>query len=911
MQPSGAPDWFEYRHAVPLTGREPLLGRLKTQLRVRQRGAGWITLWGPSGAGISRMLDEADQLIRETGAPRLLRIHPAPDARIPMAPLHELLRRVFPQPAGPALERALRAVHPLARDEILVLAAWLGDRPSRRGASALDPRLVRSLVERLAPIGPVLVDDLHDLDEATLAVLMPSAQGHGFGVIAGATDGSSRVVSQIAWEVEPLGVTQVELLLRRWLRHPATARRLAPALTKTCDGLPGRVIEAVRRMARAGELELRGRSVVVTRAPETWPDGRRTGGAFLQWIRTQGAPARRVLEVAAVQGTPDDVALLADAAGVKRSFARALLDEAVAARGGLASARYFATRAKQRAYRERMSPAARSGARARLEAAWTRRVVRGGAHRDDAVRRLRLVAMGSEPGAVGEGLAACLEQLPVLRTAEGWHLDVLAEAAARLSAGDAGVAHVAHRLWHAGRESAARALLGPAALSATPSAAHLLAQARHRQADEARTLLAEGLPCFPVQQDAIHFDAWALLAKLDLSAGDPAAARRAWRHAAPTCAPGDLERSARWHEGLAACATADDRPRAAASHRRRAVRLRLMHGDVHAAGELLLALGSSEIRHGRLAAALEPLQRAGNLLRLLGDARGTAEANLLAGRTLMWLDDYDRAADRLRVALAAAESSRASRLLPRIHLALASAFRGCGDLLRERHHAEMAAGLASTALGRVKAAAVLARADLRAGVPGADHLLVRCERDLRSAGFEEEADRARAALVDASLRSGDAGRARDILPVGPQKAVGRMAAARLHMAAGRVEEACAGFELLGADTHLPVDLRATCYAHLADALRTAGRLEEARAAAVAASSLLEVTRRNRADDVRLHDVLARVFRGVGDDGRAVGHRFAARRGMRTLARAASDPRERRRLMRNVWRRDPRPGRDVG
>jgi tetratricopeptide (TPR) repeat protein len=353
------------------------------------------------------------------------------------------------------------------------------------------------------------------------------------------------------------------------------------------------------------------------------------------------------------------------------------------------------------------------------------------------------------------------------------------------------------------------------------------------------------------------------------------------------------------------------RVRAASAHRRRAVRLHLVRSDVHAAGVILLALGDGFIREGRLRAALEPLDRAAHILELSGDAAGSAEAHHLCGRVLSWMEDFDRASERLLAALAAAEAGRAVHLLPRIHLALAAAFRGCANLVRERHHAEMAAGLATTALGRVQAAAVLARADLRAGVPGADHLLVRCERDLRSAGFTTEADRARAALLDARLRAGDSSSARELLPAGLGPAAEQLAAARLDLTAGRFDEACARLELLGADGRLAADVRAACYTHIADALRMLGRLPEARAAAVAASALLQITRRSRADDARMHDALARVFRDVGEHGRAVGHRSAARRGMRSLVRAVEDPREGRRLMRSFWRRDPRPDRRTG
>jgi len=905
------PEWYEYRFKVPLTGREPLLGRLKARLRHKGPGWGWVTLAGPSGAGVSRVLDEVGAMARETGGPPLLRLQPAGDVRLPMAALWRTLRRVFPEPAGPGLERALRSVHAGPGDEIRVLAAWLGARAPQRDTHTISCALVRRFLEHVVPVGPVLVDDLQDIDQATLAVLLPSAPGAGFGVVAGVSGSSPLVNGAQTWELEPLTVGQVELLLRRWLRHSASARRLAPLLTESCGGWPGRVAEAVRRLGRNGCLQARGRGVVVVRAPAHWPDGRRRADGFLEWVRTQDPQARLVLDLAAVQGAPDDLELLADAAGVPTTYLQTFLAEASAARGGLAPEAVFASRSSRRAFLDRLTAARRDEARRRLQDAWARRAVVVPPSDDDAVRRLHLATQGGDAFEIREALDGCLTRLPLTRVAPRWHLDVLARAAEHLPAGDPGAAAVAHRLWHAGQRERARVFLDGAALSAHPGVANLLAQARLHEPRAARAMLADGLRRLEPAVDPLQFDAWAVLATMHLDAGDASLARQAWRWAGAVRDRDDLERAARWHEGLAECATALGRVRASTAHRRRAVRLRLVRSEVHAAGVLLLALGDGFIREGRLRYALEPLDRAAHILELSGDAAASAEAHHLSGRVLTWLEDFDRASERLLAGLSAAEAGRAAQLLPRIHLALAAAFRGCGNLVRERHHAEMAAELATTALGRVQAAAVLARADLRAGVPGADHMLVRCERDLRSAGFTTEADRARAALLDARLRAGDSRSAEALLPVVSPQAVERLAAARLDLAAGRVEQACGALELLGADGRLAADVRAACYTHLADALRLRGRLAEARAAAVAASALLQVTRRSRADDTRMHDALARVFRDVGEHGRAVGHRSAARRGMRSLVRAVEDPREGRRLMRSVWRRDPRPNRKTG
>ncbi len=790
MRPSGDPEWHEHRSRVPLTGREPLLRKLRERLRTRAPGWGWISLCGPSGAGVTRMLDEVEAVLVGDGALRPLRMRPAREDRRPMASLRRALRALLGARGDEPLHRQLARVHPGSPDEVRTLAAWIAERDPRQGPGpGPDTRLVRSLLERLVPAGPVLVDDVQHVDEETLAVLLPSAQGRGPGVVAGVTGSAPSIAGGLVWELEPLAASQVELLLKRWLRQATTARRLAGPLTESCRGWPGRVVEAVRALARAGHLERRDRRVVVVEAPTTWPDGRRMHDTFRAWVRLQGVPARRVLDLAAVQGEPHDIGAIADAAGVKQRFVEAMLAEAAAARGGMEPGRFFVSRARRRAWLETMAPA----------------------RREDAERRL---------------------------------------------------------------------------------------------ADHHAPPVG---PC----PHAAAFDADAAAARAALDDGDTDAARARWCAAGRRRPLPDVRRQAVWHEGLGEVAVVRARPRAAQAHRTRAARLFLAAGALRDAARMLDAAGEGEIRAGRFHHALAPLERAARIHALHGDARRQASSRYRRGRVLAWLSDFPRAVEDFDFALHAAEASGVTALLPRIHRALAAAWRGCGDLARERHHAELAARLATTALARVQAAAVLARADLRAGVPGAEQLLQRCESDLRMAGFEDEAERARAALVDARLRAGDADSAEAILPAGPAHAVERLAAARVALASGRRHEACATFELLGADASLPADLRAACYARLAEALRRDGSLTEARAAAVAASGLLQVEHRSRANDARLHEVLARVFRSVGEPGRAVGHRSAARRGMRTLIRAARDPRERRRLMRSFWRRDPWPGRRTG
>lgn len=321
---------------------------------------------------------------------------------------------------------------------------------------------------------------------------------------------------------------------------------------------------------------------------------------------------------------------------------------------------------------------------------------------------------------------------------------------------------------------------------------------------------------------------------------------------------------------------------------------------------MLQSLGVNLARAERPRRALPILQRAARLHALLGDGHGRAATELEAGCLLARFGAFDRAVTALGGALAAAEQQSLADLQPRIHHELAVAYRGAGRLALERHHAEMAASLARSAPDRIRAVTVLAQADMRAGLPGAERLLASSTRDLHTAGFGEEAGLAQAALFDARLRAGEALRAGETLPVHGVAAPVRLAASRLAFAAGRDAEACAVLEVLSADMRLAPHLRATAFAHLADGYLRLGEVDRARAAAVAGAALLEALYRSRAEDARLHRILARVFRGTGEIGRAVGQRAAARRCMRTLVQAVADASDRRRLVRAFWRRDPCP-----
>ena len=859
-----------------------------TRLQKRGPGWGWLTLRGPSGAGVSRLLQEAVNLAGVEGAPPPLVVRPVRDSRLPLEPLRRALLTVLPHEDPLRSQRAIAAVLPARSDEVRALAAWLGGAGTVGASRGLDPTLVARLLGRLCTSGPLIVDDVEHLDAGVLAVLRTGLTQGRPDVIAGTTAPEWTDTDGPIWELEPLGETQIELLLRRWLRHPATARRLSSVMVERCKGRPGRVVCAVRRLGRLGYLVKERRGVVFGQVPEQWPDGLRRAEDFRDHVNAEGALARRVVEVAAMQGVPDDVPLLAAAAGAKEPYVQALLEEAVAARGGMEPGCFFPSRAARRAYRKRMPQVRRLAALDRLAA---RSVPPAQIHTHaDATRalmHLRLLARRGEACDAAALMTRLLDERNPQRGLQPWACNTLAEVAHTLADQEGprhadAIARAGHALWDTGRRSQARTLFTrPALGEAEIGSAVLLARARDLDASAALALLERELPALPVAKNAADFDTWALLAAHRLEAGEPQGARQAWRRAYALMPTDDLGRRAHWHRGLAACARTRQVPALVGAHLRRAIRLQLTMDAPAVVAPLLLSLGETEILADRPTQALAPLRRAAHIHRMLDQKRQEARVRYRAGRVLLELDAFDSAVGELKTALRTAGAEADSGLLTGVHLALAAAYHGCGDIDAQRHHGQEAAKRADSKTARMRAAAVVARADLAAGVRGAHRALTRCERDLRRAGCAEEADAARAALFDASLKSSEPERAEDLMPIGAARAMQAYAAARLDLTEGRHDQACAAFRTLGTNSSLPADLRAACYAHLADGLHTTGRHSAARKAAVAAAALLEVRKRSRADDVRLHDVLARVFGGVGEYGRAEGHRSAARRGLRT------------------------------
>jgi tetratricopeptide (TPR) repeat protein len=786
------------------------------------------------------------------------------------------------------------------------VTVWLASGPS--AADVPDLRTLRHVLDRLVPSGPLLVNDYNLLDKATRDMLAPSVDGHGPGVLAGVSDDADIAHRGALWSLAPLADSQVELLLRRWLRNTGTARRLTGVLTESLQGWPGRVVHAVRTLAFTGHLRAEPRGIVLATQPGVWPAGLRQPADFTRLLETLSPHARRVIALAALIGEPCPLPLLADAAGVKRAVVETVREELVAYRDG---AEPGAMRVQGIDALATLSLLSTEESEELLKRARGALPPAADLDTHGALIRILLTVRAGETAEIADELAAVLQReeccVPLDLTIQRRLLEI-AKSMRPQCHGPVrrAVALFGLRLREFGALEQARALL-PA--ESDPSIREELLLRALCAVDTGRTgtanaLLQEGLVAAEPGADPIAFDAWALLASLAHASGDIGPAREAWRRAAAYLPARDLERRARIHVGLAACARHDERGHAEASHLLRAAPMLDSLGHAGEAAQSRTRLGEVQVQLGRAESALEHLALAAETHNRLGQSADEIATRRLLGIIYLRQSRYDVAAVELLTALELADVNTSDLVRSTLHISLAYAYRGIGDFREERKHAAAAAALPGDASNILRAKALVAEADLRSGAVGAIRLLERCERDLRSAGLVHDADMARSLLFEAKFRSGDLAAAREVLRIRPQAAQARLGLARLELASERPQEGARRLELLLGDASLPIMLRISCYAHLASAKAQLDDAAGAREAAVAASALLEVHGRSRMNDLRMHRLLARVFQALGDGGRAVSHRSAAKRCLRSLLDAVGDREEGLRMARAQWRLDP-------
>ncbi len=918
MKGPADPIWLPYRKNVPLTGREPALHAIRALLQMGRSGPRRIVVRGASISGRTRLLHEVALAIQAQPAPQPMWVVPCSDpSEDEYEPIRRALRRVFDQCTRSEIERALRTSISKSDLEVTAMSLWLmGSESECHYMRPSIPRL-RRLLARVAGGNPIIIDDFDLLPPASRAFFLsePSEPSDAIRILISVNSMAEPLDGEVI-HIDALSVAQVELMLKRWLRDADTAKRLARPLTHGCGGRAGAIVESVRALGRSGHLVRDGHHVTLHTMPSDLHVPTTSEGDYATWARISGGPVAAVLNVACLMAGPDDVRVLAEAAGVKQSFVTQLLEEATAARGGRVLDRIFASRASRESYRQGLTSEAMGRAVSRYCNAWRQIDPTPSQGIRSYVERVHAAVLGDDETLLHVATQHALDAFSDPWDYPAWCLDVIVTAGITLAQSTPQPTHllinIVRFLRRAERHADASQVATLTAVRAQNIGAGLwylkgLLLCEQSKQGHARAMLQQRLSEYHVEgPDAHAFEALALLADLRFDVNDVEGAREAWRVARRVIADDDLYALARWHTSLAACATSDARTGCSVAHLRRASSLLLTQGDLAAAADVHERWGVQEVRRGKLHGGLDALARAAQLYRLLQDSRGEAGSRYIMGQTHARCASYDSAVEHLERAADVAVQADLRDLLVEIQLALALAHRGRGDLGQERHFAALAAEGANGAMARVRAAAILAEADLRAGSPGAEPLLERSERDLRAAGLLREANAAQLALFDSFLRAGDRRRAEAVLRSDVHAPLSRLAAARLALASGLESRARELFAEIGRDMSLPADVRAGAYAYLAEACCLSGRDEEARNAAKAGSALLEVTHRSRADDSRIHRMLSVVFAHVGELGRSVGHRSKAKRRMAAMAAATTGASERFRMMRAQWQSDPRP-----
>jgi|GEM_PF-5014312 len=912
MRQGHDPGWDDCHVSVPLTGREPLLGRLRLKLRSRP-GAGWIGLSGPRGAGVSRILEEVAAMAAEApGGPAPLWVAPCEVGAPRAEPLRRALVPWWSRAPDAALEAALAPVVPTGHHGARAFLAWVGAGPLASAALLPALSVLSAALRALTQGGVIVADDWTALDATTRSLLLEVGKAGGSTVIAGHVDpdDAPEEVGQL-WPLEPLTESQLSLLLKRWLRSPVTARRLAPELARRSEGWPGRAIALVRSLARAGVLVSEERGARLAAWPVPWPEPCGIFESCLQRLKEEDAGGWRVIESAAMLTEPCEAELLAEAAGVKRAVVEGVLAEVTAARSGHAPGCAFGDPALRAFVRNRLTPARRAQVAERLVHTYARRPLAELRGAGEALGRLEAACEGGSGPELDQLLPRVLELVPARATLVPAVAELLARAARRLltlesSPAPATLLGVGERLAVCGHLAAAQDLLEALHIQPGTSAELAWLTLRVRYGDPAHVRpdvvrLEALLAGAPLAHEPRHRACRALAERDGATDGE---ARRAWRQALATLPSCDLAERAGLHVALARAAERAGRRRAVAGHARRAAVLHEALGRTGEAATLWLHVGLVERAAGRLELATAAFEAAVRDWQELGEVGAEGEALEAQAQTCVLRARYDDAAGLLARALACTERAARHQRRAGVHLALARAHRGRGDLAREREHAARAMEHATTAAARLLARAAQLVAGLRAGEPGALEALDPVVRDLEAAGLREEAAEVRAAMVDARLVIGDVAEAERLVGtlVDPAALLAKARVARLK---GQLGACTHILEALGHDPTAPVDLRAEACARLAE-LQVEGHAEsEAAQTAQAASALLELPHRSRRQDARLHRLLARVYREVGEPARSAEHRAASRRALQLPLPVRGTASERLRWIRARWSRDPR------
>jgi DNA-binding SARP family transcriptional activator/tetratricopeptide (TPR) repeat protein len=317
---SEAPAWH------PLDA--PLVGRDAEAARVRTATAPLLLVTGEPGVGKTRLVQES-LLARDTLA---LRIE-AGARGAALQVVAEAIAEALQRPPGDARAARLAALAPESRRQAARLVGALD--PAARHDDAPSPALQQRFFAALADVldalaGPgstVLIDDLHWADEATLQLvrtlahrraretgahprLVATARAHELAEHVAARDTMLALEREGLLErlaLAPLPEADTLALVRALSGSPGGAL-FAARLQRVTAGNPFFLLETLRFLFEAGELTIDERGQWATRHDDATADYAElpvppTVAATVQErVDRLGAPARRVLEAAALAG---------------------------------------------------------------------------------------------------------------------------------------------------------------------------------------------------------------------------------------------------------------------------------------------------------------------------------------------------------------------------------------------------------------------------------------------------------------------------------------------------------------------------------------------------------------------------------------------------------------------------------
>lgn len=332
---------MDRQHASPGTafvGRERELSAVTAAL-TGTGGPAFVLVEGEAGIGKTRLVQEALDALDP--ATTLVAACPPLAEPFPLGPLVDALHRlpVDGVPLSP-LAGALRPLFPEWAEHLPPALEPLEDPSSTRH------RLFRALAELVERSGVevLVLEDAHWADAATLEFLplLVGAVAHDLSLVVTyrgtdvpAASPLLRLTARppaglrrLELALEPLTVGETTALVASMFATDDVSAEFVSFLHRRTEGVPLALEESLSLLRERGDIVRRGgewsrRAVDDLQVPPTVRD------SVLERVERLPAPARRVLEAAAVLAEPADGALLARVAGLSEDDARAGLAAAL------------------------------------------------------------------------------------------------------------------------------------------------------------------------------------------------------------------------------------------------------------------------------------------------------------------------------------------------------------------------------------------------------------------------------------------------------------------------------------------------------------------------------------------------------------------------------------------------------